>query len=95
MAQLVARFLHTEEVIGSSPVSPTENARNNAGTGDQTTRKHPPLLISVMHRAVDQNLIDRNPINRTRMPRMMRNKHPVDAALLQNPSLQDLPITSW
>ena len=23
MAQLVARFLHTEEVIGSSPVSPT------------------------------------------------------------------------
>ena len=25
MAQLVARFLHTEEVIGSSPVSPTQN----------------------------------------------------------------------
>gem|GEM_PF-2441246 len=23
LAQLVARFLHTEEVIGSSPVSPT------------------------------------------------------------------------
>lgn len=25
LAQLVARFLHTEEVIGSSPVSPTEH----------------------------------------------------------------------
>ena len=24
LAQLVARFLHTEEVIGSSPVSPTD-----------------------------------------------------------------------
>ena len=32
LAQLVARFLHTEEVIGSSPVSPTERApQNTAG----------------------------------------------------------------
>jgi hypothetical protein len=28
LAQLVARFLHTEEVIGSSPVSPTMSARH-------------------------------------------------------------------
>jgi hypothetical protein len=28
LAQLVARFLHTEEVIGSSPVSPTNNRRD-------------------------------------------------------------------
>ena len=29
LAQLVARFLHTEEVIGSSPVSPTELPRES------------------------------------------------------------------
>ncbi len=29
LAQLVARFLHTEEVIGSSPVSPTESPRES------------------------------------------------------------------
>jgi hypothetical protein len=28
LAQLVARFLHTEEVIGSSPVSPTNSRRD-------------------------------------------------------------------
>src|SRR4051794_21653357 len=30
LAQLVARFLHTEEVIGSSPVSPTRTPRPGA-----------------------------------------------------------------
>lgn len=29
LAQLVARFLHTEEVIGSSPVSPTDRPRTS------------------------------------------------------------------
>ena len=31
MAQLVARFLHTEEVVGSSPASPTEKTPVHAG----------------------------------------------------------------
>ena len=31
LAQLVARFLHTEEVVGSSPASPTEKTPVHAG----------------------------------------------------------------
>ena len=33
-----------------------------ASAGDGTIRKYPQLLVSVMHRAVDQNLINRNPV---------------------------------
>ena len=32
LAQLVARFLHTEEVIGSSPVSPTQSVLREHAT---------------------------------------------------------------
>ncbi|CAD5998677.1 protein of unknown function [Agreia sp. COWG] len=32
LAQLVARFVHTEEVIGSSPVSPTHEKPRSAHT---------------------------------------------------------------
>jgi hypothetical protein len=41
LAQLVARFLHTEEVIGSSPVSPTYDVMHAEGpapaVGDELT----------------------------------------------------------
>ena len=39
MAQLVARFLHTEEVISSSLVSPTDTALRE-------TAAHPPKQVS-------------------------------------------------
>lgn len=47
-----------------------------AGAGDETIRKSHQLLVTVMHRAVDQNLINRNPVKGVRMPRAVRNKHP-------------------
>lgn len=47
-----------------------------ANAGDETIRKCHQLLVSVMHRAVEQNLINRNPVRGVRLPRAMRNKHP-------------------
>lgn len=47
-----------------------------AGAGDETIRKCHQILVSVMHRAVEQNLINRNPVKGIRLPRVVRNKHP-------------------
>ena len=54
LAQLVARFLHTEEVIGSSPVSPTSDqsqlpAKKICTLGQRQTMSR--LSHSLLHRA--------------------------------------------
>ena len=47
-----------------------------AGSGGETIRKRRQLFVSVMHRGVDQILINRNPDTGVRMPPTVRNKHP-------------------
>lgn len=46
------------------------------GAGAETIRKCHQLLVSVMERAVDQNLIARNLVKRVRLPRISTKKHP-------------------
>jgi hypothetical protein len=45
LAQLVARFLHTEEVVGSSPASPTEKAPGSPGAFFVKRPRARPLVV--------------------------------------------------
>ena len=56
-----------------------------AGAGGETIRKCHQLLVSVTHRAVDQHLINRNPVTGVRMPRTMRERYLLDARLTPEP----------
>ena len=47
-----------------------------AGAGSQTIRKCHQLPVSVMERAVEENLISRNPVKRVRLPRVKSRRHP-------------------
>lgn len=49
---------------------------SKAGAGTETIRKCYQLLVSIMERAVDENLISRNPVKKVRLPRTTRRKHP-------------------
>lgn len=47
-----------------------------AGAGDETIHKCHQMLVSILHRAVEQSLLNRNPVKGVRVPRSVRNKHP-------------------